>query len=104
MRFSGMLKPPNCGRACSVAFVPPRAHSRYASMLVFARACEMGLEEIVSKRAGSRYSSGNSRQWLKSKKLVFDPLHVAAFGLLIPGTHGAKDAVVGLGQPHFAPS
>jgi hypothetical protein len=99
MRFSGMLKPPNCGRACSVAFVPPRAHSRYASMLVFARACEMGLEEIVS-----RYSSGNSRQWLKSKKLVFDPLHVAAFGLLIPGTHGAKDAVVGLGQPHFAPS
>ena len=56
----------------------------------------MGLEVIVSKRAGSRYSSGNSRQWLKSKKLVFDPLHVAAFGALIPGTHGAKDAVVGL--------
>ena len=55
----------------------------------------MGLEVIVSKRAGSRYSSGNSRQWLKSKKLVFDPLHVAGFGALIPGTHGAKDAVVG---------
>ena len=35
--------------------------------LVFARACEMGLEGIVSKRVGSRYSSGNSRQWLKSK-------------------------------------
>ena len=34
--------------------------------LVFARACELGLEGIVSKRAGSRYSSGNSRQWLKS--------------------------------------
>jgi bifunctional non-homologous end joining protein LigD len=73
-------------------------------MLVFARACEMGLEGIVSKRAGSRYSSGNSRQWLKSKKLVFDPLHVAAFGSLIPGTHGAKAVVVGLSQPHFAPS
>ena len=73
-------------------------------MLVFARAREMGLEEIVSKRAGSRYPSGNSRQWLKAKKLAFDPLHVAAFGSLIPATHGAKDAVVGLGQPRFAPS
>jgi hypothetical protein len=30
--------------------------------LVFAKACEMGLEGIVSKRAGSRYSSGNSRR------------------------------------------
>ena len=39
--------------------------------LVFAKACEMGLEGIVSKRAGSRYSSGNSRQWLKSKNPEF---------------------------------
>jgi bifunctional non-homologous end joining protein LigD len=39
--------------------------------LVFGRACELGLEGIVSKRAGSRYSSGNSRQWLKSKNPAF---------------------------------
>jgi bifunctional non-homologous end joining protein LigD len=39
--------------------------------LVFAKACEMGLEGIVSKRAGSRYRSGTSRQWLKSKNPVF---------------------------------
>jgi bifunctional non-homologous end joining protein LigD len=39
--------------------------------LVFARACEMGLEGIVSKRAGSRYRSGTSRQWLKSKNPAF---------------------------------
>ena len=39
--------------------------------LVFAKACELGLEGIVSKRAGSRYSSGNSRQWLKSKNRAF---------------------------------
>jgi len=71
MRFSGMLEPPNCGRACSVAFVPPRAHSRYVSPLVFAKACDMGLEGIVSKRAGSRYRSGTSRQWLKSKNPAF---------------------------------
>jgi ATP-dependent DNA ligase len=39
---------------------------------VFAKACELGLEGIVSKRAGSRYSSGNSRQWLKSKNPEFE--------------------------------
>jgi bifunctional non-homologous end joining protein LigD len=39
--------------------------------LVFAKACELGLEGIVSKRAGSRYSSGNSRQWLKAKNPAF---------------------------------
>ena len=39
--------------------------------LVFATACQLGLEGIVSKRAGSGYSSGNSRQWLKSKNPAF---------------------------------
>jgi bifunctional non-homologous end joining protein LigD len=39
--------------------------------LVFAKACEMGLEGIVSKRAGSRYVSGNSRIWLKAKNPNF---------------------------------
>lgn len=34
---------------------------------VFAHACAMGLEGIVSKRNGSRYRSGPSRDWLKSK-------------------------------------
>jgi bifunctional non-homologous end joining protein LigD len=37
------------------------------SKLVFAKACEMGLEGIVSKRAGSRYIVGTSRTWLKCK-------------------------------------
>ena len=40
--------------------------------LVFTKACALGLEGIVSKRAGSRYSSGNSRQWLKSKNPEFE--------------------------------
>ena len=40
--------------------------------LVFAKACELGLEGIVSKRAGSRYLSGNSRQWVKSKNPDFE--------------------------------
>ena len=33
--------------------------------IVFAHACELGLEGIVSKRAGSSYRSGASRNWLK---------------------------------------
>ena len=35
--------------------------------IVFAKACEMGIEGIVSKRAGSRYWSANSTPWLKSR-------------------------------------
>jgi bifunctional non-homologous end joining protein LigD len=34
-------------------------------LFVFAHACQLGLEGIVSKRAGSRYKSGPSRNWLK---------------------------------------
>ena len=35
--------------------------------LVFAHACKLGLEGIVSKRKDSRYSSGRSPHWIKSK-------------------------------------
>jgi bifunctional non-homologous end joining protein LigD len=34
---------------------------------VFAHACKMGLEGIVSKRKDSTYRSGRSPDWLKSK-------------------------------------
>lgn len=34
---------------------------------VFAEACRLGLEGIVSKRRGSRYPCGRSRSWLKIK-------------------------------------
>jgi bifunctional non-homologous end joining protein LigD len=35
--------------------------------VVFRHACQLGLEGIVSKRLGSRYTSGRSRDWLKMK-------------------------------------
>ena len=35
--------------------------------IVFAHACKLGLEGIVSKRKGSRYRSGRSPDWLNSK-------------------------------------
>ena len=38
---------------------------------VFAHACKLGLEGIVSKRAGSRYRSGASRKWLKCRNPAF---------------------------------
>jgi bifunctional non-homologous end joining protein LigD len=34
---------------------------------VFAHACKLGLEGIVSKRLGSPYRSGRSKDWLKMK-------------------------------------
>ena len=40
---------------------------------VFAHACKMGLEGIVSKRLSSPYRSGRSRHWVKSK----NPKHPA---------------------------
>ena len=35
--------------------------------MIFDHACELGCEGIVSKRVGSRYVSGRSRDWLKAK-------------------------------------
>jgi ATP-dependent DNA ligase len=42
-------------------------HLAHSGELVFRHACAMGLEGIVSKRLGSRYQSGRSRDWLKFK-------------------------------------
>ena len=35
---------------------------------MFAHVCKLGVEGIVSKRLGSRYTSGRSKDWLKFKK------------------------------------
>jgi bifunctional non-homologous end joining protein LigD len=42
-------------------------HLAAAGDVVFQHACKMGLEGIVSKRLGSRYVSGRTRDWLKMK-------------------------------------
>jgi bifunctional non-homologous end joining protein LigD len=39
--------------------------------VVFKNACAFGLEGIVSKREGSFYKSGRSRNWLKTKNPDF---------------------------------
>jgi bifunctional non-homologous end joining protein LigD len=43
------------------------AHLAQPGDLVFRHACKMGLEGIVSKRLGTRYRSGRSKDWLKFK-------------------------------------
>jgi ATP-dependent DNA ligase len=35
--------------------------------IVYQQACKLGCEGIVSKRLGSTYRSGRSRQWVKSR-------------------------------------
>jgi ATP-dependent DNA ligase len=42
-------------------------HLDYAGDIVFRHACKMGLEGIVSKRLGSYYRSGRTKDWLKFK-------------------------------------
>jgi hypothetical protein len=42
-------------------------HLAHRGDVVFAHACRMGLEGIVSKRLGSHYRSGRSSDWLKFK-------------------------------------
>jgi bifunctional non-homologous end joining protein LigD len=44
-----------------------REHMEGDGPTVFARACKMGLEGIVSKRKDSAYRSGRSPDWLKMK-------------------------------------
>src|SRR4051794_16585735 len=39
---------------------------------IFRHACGLGLEGIVSKRIGSRYVSGRTRAWLKTKSPNFE--------------------------------
>jgi bifunctional non-homologous end joining protein LigD len=48
-------------------------HLAHPGGIVFRHACKMGLEGIVSKRLGSRYIGGRSRDWLKFK----NPSHPA---------------------------
>ena len=40
--------------------------------IVFAKACELGLEGIVSKRLGGVYSSGPCRNWVKVRNPAYE--------------------------------
>ena len=59
---------------------------------MFAKACELGLEGIVSKRAGSFYKSGKSRNWLKTinPDFVGTGPQIGATYVLFPGVNCRK--------------
>jgi bifunctional non-homologous end joining protein LigD len=56
---------------CCLAAAPPgirfNEHIEEDGPIVFQHACKLGLEGIVSKRKNSRYVSGRSPYWIKSK-------------------------------------
>jgi bifunctional non-homologous end joining protein LigD len=53
-------------------------HLEADGAIVFAHACQIGAEGVVSKRAGSRYEAGRSDKWRKTK----NPNHAAVTRLL----------------------
>src|ERR1700719_21565 len=62
----------SCARQHSPAFSRERRwacgwHLEADGPDVFHHACKLGLEGIVSKRKDSRYKSGRSPDWIKSK-------------------------------------
>jgi ATP-dependent DNA ligase len=59
--------------------VPLNEYIEHDEALVFAHACKLGLEGIVSKRKASHYRSGTSRDWLKSKNPASEAVHRGAF-------------------------
>lgn len=48
-----------------------RAMAQEWNLIAFAKACEMGLEGIISKRVGSIYWSGRCRNWTKVRNPAF---------------------------------
>ncbi len=46
---------------------------------IFKEACKLGLEGLVSKQARSRYASGRSETWIKSKCTTADNFPIIAF-------------------------
>jgi ATP-dependent DNA ligase len=62
---------PSCLHGCAAARLRARSFTlarRWCDgAAVFAQACRMGLEGIVSKRLSAPYRSGPSRDWIKVK-------------------------------------
>jgi bifunctional non-homologous end joining protein LigD len=54
-------------------------HVRGSGAAVFAKACKLGLEGIVSKRADAPYRSGRGKSWLKVKCIKRQELVIGGF-------------------------
>ena len=75
---------------------------------VFAKACELNLEGVISKRADGVYKSGRSGEWLKTKCLKRQEFVIAGFtdpagsragfGALLLGVYDAQQQLVYSGK------
>ncbi len=61
----------------------------------FEKACELHVEGIISKRAGSKYSSGRGGDWLKLKCVHEQEFVIGGFTLPSNGTHGVGALLLG---------
>lgn len=63
--------------------------------VVLRKACELGAEGIISKRAASKYRSGRSGDWLKLKCVREQEFVIGGFTLPSNGSHGVGALLLG---------
>ncbi|TPJ40013.1 DNA ligase D [Mesorhizobium sp. B2-6-5] len=73
-------------------------HLEVSGKDMFAHACKMGLEGIVSKRADSPYRSGVQTSWVKIKCIKSDTFPIVAFVEKL-GAHPRRIASLYIGRP-----
>jgi bifunctional non-homologous end joining protein LigD len=79
------------------------AHFTEPGSKVFARACKMGLEGIISKRADATYRSGRTDSWTKEKCIneqefviggfTYQPKHPERLAALLIGVYEKQDLI-----------
>jgi bifunctional non-homologous end joining protein LigD len=70
-------------------------HLQASGDTVFANACSLGAEGIVSKLASAKYQSGRSGTWLKVKCIQEQEFVIAGFTHPSNGTHGVGALLLG---------
>jgi bifunctional non-homologous end joining protein LigD len=70
-------------------------HVDTSGEVVFRKACELHAEGIISKRAGSKYTSGRSGNWLKLKCVREQEFVIGGFTLPSNGSHGVGALLLG---------
>ncbi len=76
-------------------FVRLSEHIETNGDVMFRKACELGVEGIISKRAASKYASGRSGDWLKLKCVHEQEFVIGGFTLPSNGTHGVGALLLG---------
>lgn len=70
-------------------------HLEEEGAAVFHRACDLGAEGTISKRADAKYTTGRNNSWVKSKCLLEQEFIVGGFTLPSNGSHGIGSLLLG---------